>query len=228
MSDEYDFKTPGRKISQFVDSVKSAPGKIIARADRARQDVETGVAKAVGHFALDVRGVNNLVTRTAVDAAASVAPRDTTKASLGVILNAPSRQLGAALDRAAGRAIDRVDKAIRPTIDRIDRAERKVGDVLQRSIGTRNPIVDIATGAVSAVKKARGMAKEMMTPQERPGAPGSKPSLPKSGDATVNVAKSAPADKPKAEKGTYTTIDGRTVDGTEAQKAAWLARRKDK
>ena len=206
-------------------AVKSVPSRI-AEAER---QLEVGVAKQVGYAALDAKGASNAVTRAGVDAAASVAPRATAAVGLNEIGKAKPKQFNEAMLGAAGRARNALEPHVQPFFSAIDRAEAKVGDKLQAATGVRNPIAAAIKGTEKAVSKVGDMAKSLRTPRaDRPPAVQNAP-LAKQ-DAPVASAKGDGTTKQAADKGgdssTYTTTDGRTVEGTTAQQAAWKARRK--
>lgn len=213
------------KATIAANVVKSVPRRI---AD-AERNLEVGIAKQVGYTALDAKGANNAVTRAGVDAAASVAPRATAALGLNEIGKAKPKQFNEAMLGAAGRARNALEPHVQPFFSAIDRAEAKVGDKLQAATGVRNPIAAAIKGTEKAVSKVGDMAKSLRTPRaDRPPAVQNAP-LAKQ-DAPVASAKGDGTTKQAADKGgdssTYTTTDGRTVEGTTAQQAAWKARRK--
>lgn len=188
------------------DMAAGVAAQLVKSAPRA---MAVGTAKAVGKAALTVRGGDGPVARGAVDAAAYVAPGATMLAGANAILGASSKQVGNALGTAAYNTADQFFKGV-------DTVEHKAGDLLQKATGVRG----VKDGLNKASDAVRGAFTKKNNDASKPAA---KPT-----PAPEQPAKEAMvASKTKGDgKGTYQTLDGRGVDGTPAQQAAWKARRK--
>lgn len=221
----------------LVEKAAAVVGGVAGKVAGKVSSVERRAAEIVGHIGLDAHGMSNAVTRAGVDLAAQANPRMTLKAGAQAILAAPAPKAEAAIGRAAKSGAKRAGRAIEATIDPIargiDRMERRAGDVLQSTIGVRGPgdalarVVDkIERTAKAGVQSMRDIASPKKDAPRVPGGPIT-PQRP-AGETPISKNESGGKDKQaSADRGTYTTIDGRTVQGTKAQQAAWQARRKE-
>lgn len=221
----------------IAERVAATAGTVAGKVAGKANAIERRAAEIVGHIGLDAHGMSNAVTRAGVDLAAKVSPRNTLKAGAKAIMAAPAPNAEAAIGRAAVSGAKRAGRAIERTVDpiakRIDVAERRAGDMLQSAIGVRG-IGDAMGKAVDGIdrgaKRAVQWGRDMLKPAPQKGNGSSRPQGP---DAPARphdggpVASGKGGGKQAADRGTYTTADGRTVQGTEAQQAAWKARRKE-
>lgn len=221
----------------LVEKAAAVVGGVAGKIAGKVGSVERRAAEIVGHIGLDAHGMSNAVTRAGVDVAAQANPRLTLKAGAQAILAAPAPKAEAAIGRAAVSGAKRAGRAVERTVDpiakRIDVAERRAGDMLQSAIGVRGlgdamgkAVNGIDRGAKRAVQWGRDMLKpapQKGNGQTAPAGPNA-PARPHDG---APIASGKGGGNQAADRGTYTTADGRTVQGTEAQQAAWKARRKE-
>lgn len=220
-------------VGAVPQKAKLAYGVAKEKAKGAVRDAEVGIAKTVGKAALNVRDVSNPLTRGAVDMAAYAAPRATTLAGAKAIAGATKKQIGSAVGSAAYDAADKFFKGVGGVEKAVGKAAYTAADGAAKGFGrVEHAAAEAVKGAASRVASAFAR-KPQAAPETNNAfvAKNEQQNKMNLGRAPQQTSAATGKDGPEktsasGSKGTYQTLDGRAVDGTPAQQAAWSARRK--
>lgn len=195
----------------------------------APHNIAVAGAQAIGNAALNVTETANPVTRAAVGGAAYIAPGTTALVGLKTLAGASLPQIERSVGRAGKEVGTAAYNAANGFFKGVDKVEHAAGDMLQRATGIRG-VQDLAQRGVSALASKPKSAAETSKAFTSKNEGQNKANMGRAPDEVSSAApaKGAPSKTSSdgGSKGTYQTLDGRAVQGTPAQQAAWSARRK--
>lgn len=183
------------------------PAKIVrdtkAKLSSAERSVEVGVAKAVGHAALDARGIRNVAAHETMRAAAMIAPRATMAAGVVTLKNSTGKQLEDAAFQSAGRAVDALRPTVQPFMDKVGAIERGAGKALKTGAETVFGAVNKAEGAMKrGVSGAASMFNSLRSkPAPASAAPAKAPAARKTDEVPMSSKGPAPGKQANAGSG---------------------------